>query len=81
MANLIVSRSGVSHAVDFANQLYLALMKKSLADALSDPTTHMGRESVDHREKASNRYVHPALWRSHNRVGQRKRRCIGAASF
>lgn len=62
MADLIVSRSGVSHAVDFANQLYLALMKKSLAVALSDPTTHMGRESVDHREKASNRYVHPALW-------------------
>ncbi|MNM97824.1 hypothetical protein D3C81_1103390 [compost metagenome] len=62
MADLIVSRSGVSHAVDFANQLYLALMKKSLAVALSDPTTHMGRESVDHREKASNRYVHPTLW-------------------
>ncbi len=62
MADLIVSRSGVSHAVDFANQLYLALMKKSLAVALSDPTTHMGRESVDRREKASNRYVHPALW-------------------
>ena len=62
MADLLVSRSGVSHAVDFANQLYLALMKKSLAVALSDPTTHMGRESVDHREKASNRYVHPALW-------------------
>lgn len=62
MADLLVSRSGVSHAVDFANQLYLALMKKSLAIALSDPTTHMGRQSVDHREKASNRYVHPALW-------------------
>lgn len=62
MADLIVSRSGVSHAVDFANQLYLALMKKSLAVALSDPTTYMRRESVDHREKTSNRYVHPALW-------------------
>ncbi|WP_202368163.1 hypothetical protein [Pseudomonas sp. MWU318] len=65
MADLIVSRSGVSHTVDFANQLYLALMKKSLAVALSDPTTHMARESVDHREKASNRYVHPALWKPH----------------
>jgi hypothetical protein len=63
MADLIVSRTGVSHAVDFANQLYLALMKKGLAVALSDPATHMGRESVDHREKASNRFVHPALWR------------------
>jgi hypothetical protein len=63
MADLIVSRSGVNHAVDFANQLFLALMKKGLAVALSDPTTHMGRETVDHREVASNRYVHPALWR------------------
>ncbi len=63
MADLLVSSSGVSHTVDFANQLYLALMKKGLAVALSDPTTHMGRESVDYREKASNRYVHPALWR------------------
>nr|WP_256358699.1 hypothetical protein [Pseudomonas sp. PDM27] len=40
----------------------MALMKKCLAVALSDPTTHMGRESVDHREKAPNRYVDPALW-------------------
>ncbi|MDU8215188.1 hypothetical protein RYA05_29565 [Pseudomonas syringae pv. actinidiae] len=63
MADLIVSRSGVNQAVDFANQLFLALMKKGLAVALSDPTTHMGRESVDHREVASNRYVHPAVWR------------------
>jgi hypothetical protein len=62
MADLIVSSSGVSSAVDFTNQLYLALMKKGLAVALSDPKAHMGRESVDHREKASNRYVHPALW-------------------
>ncbi|MHC8351060.1 hypothetical protein ACYZT7_17450 [Pseudomonas sp. RT4P38] len=63
MADIIVSRSGVNHAVDFANMLYLALMGKSFEVALSDPTTHMGRESVDHREVASNRYVHPALWR------------------
>ena len=65
MADLIVSRSGVGYAVDFANQLYLALMKKSLAVALSDPKTYMRRESVDHREKASNGYVHPALWQPH----------------
>ncbi|MGY3305047.1 hypothetical protein ACVK1X_004362 [Pseudomonas sp. PvR086] len=65
MADLIVSRSGVGYAVDFANQLYLALMKKSLAVALSDPKTYMRRESVDHREKASNRYVHPTLWQPH----------------
>jgi hypothetical protein len=43
MADLIVSRSGVNHAVDFAYQLFLALMKKVLAVALSDPTTHMER--------------------------------------
>jgi hypothetical protein len=49
--------------VDFANQLYLALMKKGFAVALSDPAAHMGRETVDHREKASSRYVHPALWK------------------
>lgn len=63
MADLIVSRSGVNHSINFANQLYLALMGKGFAVALSDPTTHMGRETVDHREVASNRYIHPALWR------------------
>ncbi|NWA32021.1 hypothetical protein HX817_10780 [Pseudomonas sp. C6002] len=63
MADLIVSRSGVSHAVDFANQLYLAFMGKGFAVALSDPTSLMGRASVDHREQESKRYVHPALWR------------------
>ncbi|UST92760.1 hypothetical protein [Pseudomonas siliginis] len=63
MADLIVSRSGVNHAIDFANQLYLAFMGKGFAVALSDPTTHMGRASVDHREQESKRYVHPALWR------------------
>ncbi|VVO01300.1 hypothetical protein [Pseudomonas fluorescens] len=62
MADLIVSRSGIAHAVDFANQLYLALMKKGLSVALSDPATYMNRESVDHREKASTRYIYPALW-------------------
>jgi hypothetical protein len=62
MADLIVSNSGISHAVDFANQLYLAFMGKGFAVALADPTTHMGRASVDHREQESKRYVHPALW-------------------
>lgn len=62
MADLIVSRTGIAHAVGFANQLYLALMKEGLAVALSDPATHMNRESVDHREKASTRYIHPSLW-------------------
>jgi hypothetical protein len=62
MADLIVSRTGIAHAVDFANQLYLALMKEGLAVALSDPATHMNRESVDHREKASTRYIYPSLW-------------------
>ncbi|MGV8864230.1 MAG: hypothetical protein ACOH2T_24075 [Pseudomonas sp.] len=62
MADVIVSRTGLDHAVDFANQLYLALMKEGLAVALSDPATHMNRESVDNREKASTRYIHPALW-------------------
>nr|WP_242553854.1 hypothetical protein [Pseudomonas protegens] len=63
MADLIVSGSGVNQAVDFANQLYLALLGKGFAVALADPTTHMGRASVDHREQESKRYVHPALWR------------------
>ncbi|EJN25897.1 hypothetical protein PMI36_01515 [Pseudomonas sp. GM79] len=63
MADLIVSSSGISHAVEFANQLYLALMGKGFAVALSDPATHVGRASVDHREQESKRYVHPALWR------------------
>lgn len=63
MADLIVSSSGIGHAVDFANQLYLAFMGKGFAVSLSDPTTHMGRASVDHREQESKRYVHPALWR------------------
>jgi hypothetical protein len=62
MADLIVSRTGLNHAVDFGNQLYLALMKEGLAVALSDPATHMNRESVDNREKASKRYIYPALW-------------------
>ena len=62
MADLIVSRTGIAHAVGFANHLYLALMKEGLAVALSDPATHMNRESVDHREKASTRYIHPSLW-------------------
>lgn len=62
MADLIVSRTGLAHAVDFANQLYLALMKKGFSVALADSTTHMSREPVDHREKESKRYVHPALW-------------------
>jgi len=62
MADLIVSRTGIAHAVDFANQLYLALMKKGLAVALSDPATHMSRASVDHRQEASTRYIHPSLW-------------------
>lgn len=62
MADLIVSRTGIDHAVGFANQLYLALMKEGLAVALSDPATHMNRESVDHREKASTRYLYPSLW-------------------
>lgn len=63
MADLIVSRSSVNHAVDFANQLYLALMGKGFAVALSDPSVRLGRASVDHREQESKRYVHPALWR------------------
>ena len=62
MADLIVSRTGIAHAVGFANQFYLALMKEGLAVALSDPATHMNRESVDHREKASTSYIHPSLW-------------------
>jgi len=62
MADLIVSRTGIAHAVGFANQFYLALMKEGLAVALSDPASHMNRESVDHREKASTRYIHPSLW-------------------
>lgn len=62
MADLIVSRTGIAHAVGFANQLYLALMKEGLTVALSDPATHMNRETVDHREKASTRYIHPSLW-------------------
>ncbi|WP_236710361.1 hypothetical protein [Pseudomonas sp. RIT-PI-q] len=62
MADLIVSHTGIAHAVSFANQLYLALMKEGLAVALSDPAKHMNRESVDHREKASTRYIHPSLW-------------------
>lgn len=62
MADVIVSRTGLAHAVDFANQLYLALMKKGLVVAFSDPAAHMNRESVDHRETASTRYMHPALW-------------------
>lgn len=62
MADLIVSRTGIAHAVDFANQLYLALMKKGLAVALSDPATHMSRASVDHRQEASARYIYPSLW-------------------
>lgn len=55
MADLSVSRTGIAHAVGFANQFYLALMKEGLAVALSDPATHMNRESVDHREN-------PSLW-------------------
>ena len=62
MADLIVSRTGLNHAVDFANQLYLALMKEGLAVALSDPAMHMNRASVDNREMASKRYIYPALW-------------------
>lgn len=62
MADLIVSRTGIAQAVGFANQLYLALMKEGLAVALSDPSTHMSRAPVDHREKASTRYIHPSLW-------------------
>lgn len=62
MADLIVSRTGVAPAVGFANQLYLALMKEGLAVALSDPAMHMSRVAVDHREKASTRYIHPSLW-------------------
>lgn len=62
MADLIVSRTGIAHAVGFANHLYLALMKEGLAVALSDPATHMNRQSVDHREKASTRFIHPSLW-------------------
>jgi len=60
MADLIVSRTGIAHAVDFANQLYLALMKKGLAVALSHPATHMSRASVDHRQEASTRYIYPS---------------------
>ncbi|MHC8314337.1 hypothetical protein [Pseudomonas sp. LB3P31] len=62
MADLIVSRTGLAHAVDFANQLYLALMKKGFSVTLADSTTHMSRAPVDHREKESKRYFHPALW-------------------
>lgn len=62
MADVIVSRTGLAHAVGFANQLYLALMKEGLAVAFSDPAAHMNRESVDHRETASTRYMHPPLW-------------------
>ncbi|AZE47272.1 hypothetical protein C4K04_1582 [Pseudomonas chlororaphis] len=62
MADLIVSRTGLAHVVDFANQLYLTLMKKGFSVALSDSATHMSREPVDHREKASKRYIYPALW-------------------
>ncbi|MBB2884971.1 MULTISPECIES: hypothetical protein [Pseudomonas] len=63
MADLIVSRTGLTHAVDFANQLYLGLMKKGFSVALSNAETYMNRESVDHREKESKRYVHPSLWK------------------
>lgn len=62
MADLIVSRTGITHAVAFANQLYLALMKEGLAVALCAPSTHLSRESVDHREKASTRHIYPSLW-------------------
>lgn len=62
MADLIVSRSGVTHAVDFANQLFLAFMKKGLTVTLSDPAERMSREPVDHRDKSSSRYVYPSLW-------------------
>lgn len=65
MADLIVSRTGIAHAVSFANLLYLALMKEGLAVALSDPAKHMNRESVDHREKTSTRYIYPSLWQPH----------------
>lgn len=65
MADVIVSRTGVDHAVSFANQLYLALMKKGFAVSLSDPATYMSRETVDHREKPSTRNVYPALWQPH----------------
>ncbi|WP_247267555.1 hypothetical protein [Pseudomonas sp. YL2] len=62
MADLIVSRSGVTHAVDFANQLFLAFMKKGLTVTLSDPAERMSRKPVDHRDKPSSRYVYPSLW-------------------
>ena len=62
MADLIVSRSGITHSVDFANQLFLAFMKKGLTVALSDPDERMSREPVDHRDKPSSRYVYPSLW-------------------
>ncbi|RZO02748.1 hypothetical protein EKG40_25915 [Pseudomonas moorei] len=65
MADVVVSRIGLVHAVDFANQLYLALMKKGLSVALSDPDTFMSRESVDHREKASTSHFYTALWKPH----------------
>lgn len=62
MADLIVSRSGLAHAVNFANQLFLAFMKKGLTVTFSDPAERMSREPVDHRDNPSSRYVYPSLW-------------------
>lgn len=62
MADLIVSRTGVAHAVDVANQLYLALLSKGLTVTVGAPGAHLVRNEVDHREQPSKRYVHPPLW-------------------
>lgn len=62
MADLIVSRTGVAHTVDVANQLYLALLSKGLTVTVGAPGAHMVRNEVDHREKPASRYFHPPLW-------------------
>jgi hypothetical protein len=62
MADLIVSRTGVAHMIDAANQLYLTLLSRGFSVTVGAPGVHMTRSDVDHREQPSNRYVHPRLW-------------------
>lgn len=62
MADLVVSRTGASHAIDFANQFYLALLRKRLTVTPSDSSMYLNRHDVDHREQPTNRQTYPGLW-------------------
>lgn len=65
MADLIVSRISIGQAVEFANQLYLAFMKKGLSVGFSDPAVRFIRQPVDHREDPGKRYTHESYWWPH----------------